>query len=448
MIGDFAFKPANETDSSNMSSNPSSMPSINDEDVASRFENAFKRMLSKADTPELRAEFADRAAREALRTSEAVRAEHDVSTGIDGCPLAFGEDENGAPAGPWFEATEVQAAAADAQDATRHKVINPKTGVRDADLRTTSGKRCIRDKPEIAPTTDAEDFAKGVLEKLRLMANVLDTSVGAKQRRRGQINVEMNRMQEHLSKLKAKDKFGPRLDFKPDDEKRCDSLGKVDNMWKNIVGTPQHPKVPGLKATPEELAQNRWMRGFEVALDGERVRCLNGMDSLIDELSKQDHHHLAELRDIYTKDDDGSYPHDGDSKMSLEKAYAISALCAQRPTKSTCESTAEAPVMGSGDNLKPADVCSFYPGASEAGTEGICRPKFIAGAYKEGVSPAGGLPSNAMGKFYAAFHKAERDIQARLVASKRVASGGGTSNRWRNASTNRDVLTELVAAAK
>ena len=27
--------------------------------------------------------------------------------------LAFGEDVNGAPAGPWFEATEAQAAAAD-----------------------------------------------------------------------------------------------------------------------------------------------------------------------------------------------------------------------------------------------------------------------------------------------------------------------------------------------
>ena len=119
MNGDFAFKPAGETDSSIMSSNPSSMLNINDEGVALRVENAFKRVLSlyacafQASTPEVRAEFADRAAREALRTSEAVRAEHDVSTGIDGCPLAFGEDVNGAPAGPWFEATEAQAAAAD-----------------------------------------------------------------------------------------------------------------------------------------------------------------------------------------------------------------------------------------------------------------------------------------------------------------------------------------------
>lgn len=426
--------------------------------VAKRFESALDRVFENKDTKEGEDAMLEYSINKALQHTAAKKSP-EVSTGFAGCPLSFGKEYENPKinAGPWYEATKTEAAAAenDGRESSRHKVKNPETGEYDANLVTTEGKRCIRDDPRDIAGFSRGTFTKGILEKLRLLKDVMEKSTNHKQRRRGAVNTQIRKLANQVSSARNQRKYGSRVQFKSN-KHQCDPLHEhVGAMFEKVVGTPQEIKIGGITPTPLELSENTWHRGFGVGLDDGSAMCLSGHDSLLDQLKMPDYHHLDDLRRVYDNDD-GSYPLDEKSsrKKPLDEVYMTSAFCAQKHTKEDCESNVEAPFPGTTTNKKPSDYCAMHTPEFGRG-EGVCMPKFVSDQWVPGISPPGGIPTDKkIGEFYETFRRAEREIQSKVYrkGDGSASPGGGYAkgalNRFSDTSPAVDKLKRMLSAMR
>lgn len=285
------------------------------------------------------------------------------------CPIQYGKDAQNDEARGWYDVSPEEGDRMDNIRANVKKfnqVWVEKDGVRvPKQLRTSTGRRCVRYRPE--GEKKRLEWNEVIGEVRKLVRHIKqDVRLPMTEKTREQERAWKKETKEHLKKIartKLIESHPQDAYFEPDiDGGGCNPGGDVNSavnkQWKKLYGTPLHPLNPNIRPTEYELRTNRWHRPAIMSIEG-KPRCVpydwkDKNNRTLESKYPVSYHDFDAL-----KDPDIKLPMDTHGPQDPMKFYRNAMVCAQQVGGACKELTGGEVPAPLGGLVTPNEVCEI-----------------------------------------------------------------------------------------